>query len=284
MRLMKWLLHGLFLVLVIGAVGHSRGALDRLRDRRPIEAEPFPSARMGRILSVGYSALVGDWWWVKTINFYGSALMFRRDERKFTERIQPVREYLAATTAIDPFVREAFYFGGVVLGWDRKDAKSGVWLMRRGLQSHPEDWKMWYYLSFNHFYFLKEFKEAADALLRGTLLPTAPVFFIGLADKLVGHEDFMRMALEYLGVAWSETKDPQKKEEISEKMKEYGTRLIVAELQEAVDRFKQERGRWPGSLDQLVRAGTIAEIPADPRGGRFYMDPSHRVRNSSLPD
>lgn len=284
MRVFKVLLSALFLAAASSTVWFSSEVLGRVQEKARWSAESFPAPRAGRVLAGGFASLVGDWWWVKTINFYGGALTVRRDEKKFTDRVAPIDGYLRTTTGIDPWLLEAYYFGGVVLGWDKKSAREGIELMWDGLRHHPGNWKLWYYLSFNHFYFLKEFKPAADALLRGTLLPDAPPFFIGLAEKVYQHEEFMSMALDYLAVAWSDTKDPQKKEEISEKMKEYGSRLNVDELQRRVDRFKQQKKRWPTDLAELVKAGLLTAVPPEPLGGRYFLDSEHRVRSTRLKD
>ncbi|MBI2058700.1 MAG: hypothetical protein HYT87_02935 [Nitrospirae bacterium] len=284
MRVFKALFSALFLVGAGAIVWQSSGALDQAREKARLAAEDFPAVRTSRVLTGGFASLAGDWWWVKTINFYGNVLAVRRDEKKFLERIAPMDGYLRTTTGFDPWLVEAYYFGGVVLGWDKKDAREGIKLMWDGLRHHPGNWKLWYYLSFNHFFFLKEFKPAADALLRGTLLPNAPQFFVGLAEKVYQNEEFMSMALDYLAVAWSDTRDPQKKEEISRKMKEYGSRLNMEELQKRVNRFKSERRRWPENLDEMVKAGILTEIPPDPLEGKYFLDSEHHVRNTRLKD
>ena len=70
--------------------------------------------------------------------------------------------------------------------------------------------------------------------------------------------------------------------------------LRNAVLALAAERYRQEQGFWPGSLDELVRAGHVKRIPVDPYDGKamryrrmadgalFYSTGADRVDNGGL--
>jgi predicted transcriptional regulator len=57
----------------------------------------------------------------------------------------------------------------------------------------------------------------------------------------------------------------------------------IDRLQRAVDKFKEDKGRLPQSLLELVRAGYVDRIPEeDPYGGRYYLD-KDKVQSTTPP-
>jgi hypothetical protein len=55
-------------------------------------------------------------------------------------------------------------------------------------------------------------------------------------------------------------------------------------LEREVARFEQERGRAPSSLRELVQAGQLSALPADPFGGEYRWNADEkRVRSSANP-
>jgi hypothetical protein len=48
-------------------------------------------------------------------------------------------------------------------------------------------------------------------------------------------------------------------------------------LKNKIVTFHQEKGRYPGSLQELVDTGTIDKLPEPPRGMQFTYDPTSGV-------
>ncbi len=55
-------------------------------------------------------------------------------------------------------------------------------------------------------------------------------------------------------------------------------------LDEAVKRYQETKGAAPTSIDDLATAGLIAERPADPLGGKFFINTKGAVQNTTLLD
>jgi hypothetical protein len=47
---------------------------------------------------------------------------------------------------------------------------------------------------------------------------------------------------------------------------------VLSELTQAVRKFSAEKRRVPASLDELVSAGYLAQLPASPVGKKFVID------------
>ena len=47
----------------------------------------------------------------------------------------------------------------------------------------------------------------------------------------------------------------------------------LAQVQQALQQFRASEDRWPESLEELVRSGFLAKVPAMPTGQRLAYDP-----------
>lgn len=58
----------------------------------------------------------------------------------------------------------------------------------------------------------------------------------------------------------------------------------LAQVQQALQHFRTTEDRWPENLQELVRAGLLARVPAMPAGQRIDYDPTTgTVRVGRLP-
>jgi tetratricopeptide (TPR) repeat protein len=61
------------------------------------------------------------------------------------------------------------------------------------------------------------------------------------------------------------------------------TQAVIAQLQQLVNRYRAEQRALPGSADDLVRAGYLKEVPAEPFGGAFTITDGRVGTTSKLP-
>lgn len=58
----------------------------------------------------------------------------------------------------------------------------------------------------------------------------------------------------------------------------------LAQVQQALQQFRTTEDRWPETLQELVRAGLLARVPAMPAGQRIDYDPrTGSVRMGRVP-
>ena len=60
--------------------------------------------------------------------------------------------------------------------------------MERGIAHHPDDWRMYFYLGFNHFFYLGDEDAAVKALEQALHLESAPFFLRPLVARLVSDD------------------------------------------------------------------------------------------------
>jgi hypothetical protein len=84
--------------------------------------------------------------------------------------------------------------------------------------------------------------------------------------------------LAFLDNAIRQTKEPRLREIYQLRRQAL---LAVRDLEAAIDKFRAGFKRSPQSLRELVTAGLLVGLPADPYGGEFYLDPQGKVRTTS---
>jgi hypothetical protein len=230
--------------------------------------------------SLGFQALRADLYWLSALQYFG-----RRENAKVAFR--GLANYLELIVGLAPDFKEAYRFGGAVLPWPTsngwKNVPETVSLLERGTERFPEDWFMRLMLAYNYSSGLQQYKKAGEQLLVASKYPGAPPYLPKLAARLfVAAGDFDGAQALAERVA-AETDDPVIREMMLRRAREVEAEHQLSALQSAADAFRSAQGRAPSSLADLVATGFLREIPADPLGGSYDLDPATgQVTSSSL--
>ncbi len=231
---------------------------------------------MVRALALEFDGAVADYLLLKTITYIGYKLLEK--EALNEEEWQQVITMLHRITDLDPRFWDPYLLGEMMLPWDAGKVDEANRLLQKAARARPEDYRPWYLLGFNAFFFEKNAKKAAPYLRRAAELPGAPGFLKGLAARFSYYGGETDLGILYLKGMLARTTDEALRKHLEK-------RLVALEamqrLERAVKRFQQAHGRLPRDLDELRRAGYIERIPADPYGGTFYMLPNGRIYTTS---
>ncbi len=141
----------------------------------------FTSGDAIRRISGPFEALAADVYWIRAIQYYGGA-----KRRLAADRLTPAPPPLLAftdsdeyrllyplldiTTTLDPRFNIAYRFGAVFLaeaypgGPGRPDL--AIKLLEKGLRARPDKWEYMQDIGFVHYWYLHDYKAAADAFAR----------------------------------------------------------------------------------------------------------------------
>ncbi len=231
-----------------------------------------------RITALEFDGLASDALFLKVLVFVGSTM-----ERKDRPRIKDweyrwMYNVLDASSGLDPYFYDPYYFANANLTWDGVMIKETDKLLERGSRSRDWDWRLPFFLGFNEFYFLREDEKASADLMEASRRPGASPLFASLASKLAFKEHRTENAIVFLEHMIEKTDDEAVK-------KEFETRLdalrSIDQLEKAVGKYRGKFGRVPKSLDELVAKRIIGSVPHDPLGGTFYVDAQGAVKTTS---
>jgi hypothetical protein len=282
------------LTLLAGAV-QIQAARERLYPTPPAVDDELllRSGPALRKLTGTFSALAADLYWIRAIQYYGgtkrrlaelgiypgltpaSAHSLRPDDYK---ELYPM---LDVTTSLDPWFNIAYRFGAVFLaepypnGPGRPDL--AIRLLEKGLSERPDKWEYMQDAGFVHYWYLHDYKGAADWFNRAASVPGAPWWLRSLAATTLAQGGDRQSSR----VMWEAIRQSA---EVDWLRRDAERRLVqldaldqIDQLQAAVDRYVAATGAPPAGWLPVIRAENWGGVPVDPTGAPYVLDPAGRV-------
>jgi tetratricopeptide (TPR) repeat protein len=229
-----------------------------------------------KLLAFEFKGIAADFLFVRASQYFGGKIAARELADK--SDMMWLYRNLIVITDLDPYFEDPYYFGNAIFTWDAGMYSEANSLLKKCVEARNWDWQYPFYLGFNKFYFLHEYREAADYLLAASKRPGAYEFLPTLAARLYSSEGGTETAIVFLKVFVDNARDERTR-------KNYETRLEAFKkilfLERAVSRYRHKIGKLPSNLQILVQSGILPEIPKDPYGGYFYLGKDGSVQTTS---
>lgn len=233
-------------------------------------------AELTRATALDFQGLAADFQLLQGIFFIGEKLerqvLVTDNEWDYFIRI------IKAVTKLDPYFYDTYHLATGILTWGVGRFQEAIEILETARQFNPNDYRFPYQIGFIHFYFLKDAKKGAQYLALASKLPGAPPFLASLAARLAyykGNYDFSIKLLEHMLVD----------ERSPEIRKYYQKRLDALQgalaLEKAVQEYKKTYLRLPTSLQELLTANVLSELPRDPYGGEYTLVENGRIYSTS---
>jgi len=221
------------------------------------------------LLSMGEQRSLGDLLMVKLVLYVGEKGL----------RHLPV-EYamgmLKNVTLLDPGDMEPYSFAFYLLSFNKRAIPEIVDFLKRGMRTHPQEWRLPLWLSILYKWELKKTEKARRWATVAAQYPNAPPHVKRLPTYMLYKEGRYQTALDILVSLYESSKSEKEKRILSKKI-ELMKELIL--LNQLVSRYLSIYRHYPASLEDLVKAGLIDHIPSPPYPHRRYKlsRKSHRV-------
>lgn len=239
------------------------------------EALYLPSGTVLARMSLGYSGLLADIYWTRAVQYYG------RKRLNHDVRYDLLGPLLRVTTELDPHLLIAYRFGAIFLGTQAPEGagqpREALQLLRRGIAANPNYWRLWQDLGFVYYFDLKDYKGAVKAFETGSRRPGAAIW-MRTAAAMVAAKGGETQTSRLL---WTEVSREAATEEVRRSAQEHLQALTASEEMRALDRlleaYRARTGHPAQSLRQLVAAGLLRGIPADPTGAPYVIGPDGKA-------
>jgi hypothetical protein len=233
-----------------------------------------------KLTSGEFSSVVADYLLLESMVSFAQA---REGNKKISQlsksKIIWLQGLLDASTDLDPYFYDPYYFATMNFPWDLGNYEWTVRLLEKGVSFQLDDWSLAYYAGFQEFFFLHNYQKAAELLLVSAERPGAPkTFLASLAARLAYKGNKTAIAIDFLEKILDEDLDFQQRQEFQKRL---STLRIIVLLEKAVARYEEVNGKKLVSLTALVDEGVVKSIPMDPYGGKFYLDSNGEVKTSS---
>ena len=241
--------------------------LEQSRDRTAIQIEKLAVLPPGDYLKpilLGYHHLGADILWLRLVQVLGKRSSTPQDYEWLYHALDVI-------TTLDPLYTHAYQVGGIVLTELARRVDLSNRLLEKGLEGNPTAWQVPFFLGYNHFFFLLDYRRAADYMAHAARLPGHPPHTAQLAARLYAQAGNPETAMEFLDAMRRQTKDEHVKEVLEVRMKEVIIERDIRLLEEAVRRFTQRERRPPATLAELVGRGILRALPPEPFGGVYRL-------------
>lgn len=213
---------------------------------------------------------------LKVMMYFGG--LIEKDKKQFSvpPDYMSMSRLLHGAVKLDPYNMDAYYFAQSFLAWDVKQYKLANDLLDYGMKYRTWDWYLPFFAGFNSAFFLKDYEAAARYYQRAGELSGSDLTRL-LAGRYMQESGQTELAINYLSAMLKGEKNPALKKNYQIRLRAFSE---ARRIEMARDRYREERGTLPITVDQLISEGFLSP-PSDPYGGTFYLETGGKVATTS---
>ncbi|HYL63838.1 MAG TPA: hypothetical protein VE077_14560 [Candidatus Methylomirabilis sp.] len=233
------------------------------------------SGKLLRAISLDYAPLMADLYWTRAVQYYGDK------HAKHDPNLELLWPLLDVTTTLDPKLLIAYRFGSTFLseappgGAGRPDL--GITLLERGIKANPEYWRFYEDLGFIYYFDLKDYAKASAAFEEGSKNPGALIWMKVMAAKIAAEGESTSTSIFLWNDIYRTTTDPQLRENALTHLRLLQVEQDCTQLDALAEEFQKKTGRRPEHMIELVHAGLLKRLPADPLGFVYEFGPNGKA-------
>lgn len=195
-------------IFVQGQLDHERLPRERMAEKLIY----IPGGKVIKTASLGFHAVLADIMWVRAVMYFGEHYLTDKD-------YDWLYNLLDATTTLDPKNILAYRFGGTLLALEQGDVEKSIAILKKGIRENPDaDWRLYFLLGFNYFYYLNDYDSAAKYLDRASRMPGHPNYLPRLAARMYAKSDRPDVAIEFLEEMYHQHDDENVRAAISDQL------------------------------------------------------------------
>lgn len=237
----------------------------------------MPEAEAIKIVAGDQRSLLAELAIVKVLFYYGTLVEHLQNKVKLPIEYMNMFKTLQTAVKLDPYNMDVYYFTQAAFTWEVGRAREVNDMLLYGMKYRKTDFYLPFFAGFNSAYFLKDYKSAAEFMKKAAELSGDPLF-TNLAARYFYESGQNNLGIIFLESMERGTKDRQIRNVYEVRRKAL---LAVRKIQIAARRFEEAQGMPPEAIADLVAAGFLDAVPADPYGGEFYLSESGAVQTTS---
>lgn len=266
------------LLLVACAVGWSLElrTLDTLRTGATLEEVLYISSpSVLRRMSLGYTGLLADLYWTRTVQYFG------RKHVERAKRYDLLPKLLDITTGLDPHLVVAYKYGSIFLAQQPPEGAGmpdyAVQFVEKGIRDNPDDWQLYYHLGFIHYIERNDYVAASQAFLRGAEVPGAHPWLRIIGAAMAQHGGDLETARRMWIYIYESTDDKFIRSNAAKRLRALEVDQVVSQLEAAIQHYRERTGELPSSWQDMITAGLLRGVPRDPTGAPYRLMADGRV-------
>jgi ferritin-like protein len=178
-------------VILILATGQAHSWLPP-QELGELSEEFVPRPAVAKLAALGFDSALADYYWLRAVQIVGGS------NGNLTDKATVVGQMVDVVTTLDPWVDHPYRFAAIWLTETPQDVRKANELLRRGIEYHPDEWRNYFYLGFNHYFYFGENAEAAEVLEKAAKLDGSPAYLKRLVARLQSHASDLETSATFL--------------------------------------------------------------------------------------
>lgn len=236
-----------------------------------------PSAEVLRVTVGDQKLLVAHAAVVKVLIYYGTLVENFYNKIDLPAEHHNMYKTLQTAVKLDPYNSDAYYFSQGAFTWEVGRAQDVNNMLDYGMKYRTWDYTLPFFAGFNSAYFLKQYEPAARYMKKAAEISGHPLLAT-LAARYYYESNKSELGVKFLEIMEKGAKDEQFRKWY--RMRRTALQAVVS-IQVAVSKFREQNGRLPKRIEELIEHGILKQLPEDPYGGQFYLDNSGNVLTTS---
>lgn len=267
MKMTGRFLDAVILIFILSGFVFFKSGVDKSRLNVPPETKRAEALLLSpeilQVVSGEFKGLIADYLLLKASVFLGGHEETSHGDWKTLAII------FEQSLGLDPKFSDTAQYIQAFLPWKRGLETDTIELLKKSKEARYWDWEPPYFIGFNYFYFLKNYKLASDYFMEAVKIPGAPPIVGTLGARISRREGMTENAIYMLNMLYERAVDDLTKEILSKRIEAY---LGVLILEKAVLHFRSKFGKLPDRLPHLKDSGIIQKLPVNPFGETFYYE------------
>jgi hypothetical protein len=230
--------------------------------------------------TVGFENLAADIYWLRAVQYFGGKR--REVDKKNYALLEPL---LWITVKLDPHFKIAYTYGSTFLSEPMPLGAGlplkGIELIDEGIKNHPGYWRFYLDKGFVYFWYLQDYKKAAAAFLEGSKIEGAPYWMVATAGRTLTRGGDRETARQLWKILHDTAETDQQRDNAVAHLRQLDALDQMDLLRKLVEKYREQRGGYPARWEDLVGARLLGNVPVDPTGVPYVLDPgTHEVSPS----
>lgn len=270
--------------LIGGSIPFQIG-IDNIRGKfKPIEDSFYVTSSSLKKMSLGYSEILADIYWIRALQYFGSTdLEDQNPEHLF--------HYFDIITDLDPSFINAYRFGGTFLAepnpFGLGDLDKGTKLLDKGMENNPDNFRLPLEAAFLYYLYPKDYEKAAELFKKASEKPglsnSRKGYLSGMAATSLSQGGDRKLSRQIWEMIYETNPSEGRRSFALLNIKEIDTMNLEDKLTLALREYINRGNKVPESLDALVDAGIIGYVPSSPLDGEFIIAPKIKaVKDTEL--
>ncbi|HKQ98267.1 MAG TPA: tetratricopeptide repeat protein [Candidatus Polarisedimenticolia bacterium] len=251
------------LLLLIAAGLLSRTAAARqAEESRTSPILYLPSGRYLKVAALGFESILADAIFLWSIQYYSNYAI--ADRYDYLEQI-----YTDVISDLDPHYLDPYLVGAMIMNVEAHRPESALRLLEKGMRNNPGEWILPFEAGYVSYKDVRDYARAGRYFEIAAGIPGAHPAVRRFQAEMSNRAGDPRAALTQWSEVWEGSTDPYVRGVAWNHVHDLKVEVDLADLETAIGRFRESRGRAPARLEDLVIAGVVPALPTDPEGGAY---------------